>query len=481
MTDPDVNSVAASTRAALETQRRSRRLFGLGVCGLLGLVAYYAFTSQIDDPIHLYLGLLMIVFAVLPSLLWARRGTMQLPVFEIFLLTTVNTYALPLLNDRADLRAYPSEVITSCALMVLLFQVTIICTYSGVRGRVGRTSFFTAEILTESMQRYIGYGLVLSTIYTYVNVFHEGTIPSDINGLFRAVFSGIGLVVTFIQARRWGMGLLNTNERAVFSILLGAQIVINFSTLFLVDGISAILLCLVGYVAGSRRLPLVLTSGVLVLIAVLHNGKGVMRTQYWNEVGDHRQVAASDLVPFFTQWISEGLTVHHDGEQQMTKNLIDRSSLFQILCLVAYYTPDRQPYLDGDTYWDIPGQFVPRFFWPEKPLGHISTYKLSIYYGLQSAEATSSTTIGFGMIAEAYANFGFLGVGLLAFVLGAFYKTIQVRTADSPLLSSAGLFLIVLMAWSFQTEWPMSLWLSSMFQACVTILGIPMILRQVLN
>jgi hypothetical protein len=480
VTEPDATS-AASARASLKAQRRSRRLFGLGVCVLLGLIAYYAITTQIDDPIHLYLGLLMIVFAVLPSLLWARRGTMQLPVFEIFLLTTANTYALPLLNDRADLRAYPPELLTSCALMVLLFQATIVCTYGAIRGRAGRSPFFTAEILTESMQKYLGAGLVLSTLYTYVNVFHEGLIPGDINSVCRAVFAGIGLVVTFIQARRWGMGLLSTNEQVTFAVLLGTQIVISFSTLFLVDGISSILLCLVGYVAGSRRIPLVLTGLLLVTIAILHNGKSVMRAQYWSESGNHRQVAPSELVPFFTQWVHEGLSVHHEGEQQMTKNLIDRSSLFQILCLVAYYTPDRQPYLDGDTYWDIPGQFVPRFFWPGKPVGHISTYKLAIYYGLQREEDTINTTIGFGMIAEAYANFGFFGVGLLAFALGVFYKTVQVRTADSPLLSSAGLFLIVLMAWSFQTEWPMSLWLSSMFQACVTILGIPVILRQLFS
>jgi hypothetical protein len=82
------------------------------------------------------------------------------------------------------------------------------------------------------------------------------------------------------------------------------------------------------------------------------------------------------------------------------------------------------------------------------------------------------------MIAEAYANFGFPGVALLAFVMGAFYKTVQARTAQSSLLSFAGLFLVVLMAWSFQTEWPMSLWLSSMFQASLAILGLPLIARQ---
>lgn len=474
---PEPGAAAAAQAGQTNTQR-SRRLFGLGVLGVGLLLSYYAITAQVEDPIHLYQGLLMIVFAALPSLQWARRGTMQLPVFEIFLLTTANTYALPLLNDRADLRAYPSDVITSCGFMVLLFQSVIICTHGLIRGQAGRTPFFTEEILTDKMQTYIGYGLVLSTVYAYLNIFYEGLIPYDINSVLRAIFSGIGLVVTFIQARRWGQGLLRRNERTLFVCLFAAQVVMNFSTLFLVVGISSILLCLVGYVAGSRRLPIVLTTVFLVVIALLHNGKSAMRARYWDDNGDHRQVSPGELVPFFTQWIAEGLAAHEsDGDQQMTKNLIDRSSLFQILCLVAYYTPDHQPFLDGDTYWDIPGQFIPRFFWPEKPVGHISTYKLAIYYGLQTEEDTAKTTIGFGLIAEAYANFGFFGIGALAFALGVFYKLVEARTVRSPLLSYAGLFLIVLMAWSFQTEWPLSLWLSSMFQTSVAILGLPFIIR----
>ncbi|HWA07875.1 MAG TPA: O-antigen polymerase [Opitutaceae bacterium] len=481
MTEPVARENSSATAAQ---QRRSRRLFGFGVVMLIALVSYYALTSQVEDPLHLYEGLGMVVLAVLPCLQWARRSGrhLQLPVFEIFVLTTINTYALPLLNDRADLRAYSPELVTQCGLVVLLFQVMIIATHSFIRGRVGRSPFFTQEVLTNQMQKYISYGLVLSTVYTYINTFYEGLIPFEINGVMRAVFSGIGLVVTFIQARRWGQGQLNSNERAFFATLFIAQVIINFSTLFLVGGISAILIGLIGYIAGSQRLPLVTTGVLLVIIALLHNGKNAMRAQYWDENGDHQQVPPTELVPFFTQWISEGLAFHEKaGEQQMTKNLIDRSSLFQILCLVAYYTPDRQPYLDGDTYWDIPGQFVPRPFWPEKPVGHISTYKLAMYYGLQSQEDTYKTTIGFGMIAEAYANFGFFGVGLLAFVLGAFYKLIEVRTSNSPLLSYAGLFLIILMAWSFQTEWPMSLWLSSMAQSAAAILGLPFLIRHFLS
>ena len=483
MTEPIPDAAAtALAKTAAEHARRSRQLFNLGTLGMLALLVYYGLTSNAEDPIHLYQGLLMVLLSALPSLLWARRGRAQLPVFEVFLLTTANTYALPLLNDRTDLRAYAPEIVTLCGFMVLLYQVIAIFTYGLIRGRPGRSRFFTEEILTDNLQKYIGYGLILSTIYTYFNVFQEDLIPPDINSILRAVFSGMALVITFIQSRRWGQGLLTPGERGTLVVMLALQIVMQFSTLFLVGGISAILLALVGYVAGSRRVPVLATALLLGMVALLHNGKGAMRNKYWDNTGVHRQVELVNIVPFFAEWVMDGLTVNpSEGDAQITKNLIDRSSLFQMLCLIATYTPERQPFLDGDTYMDIPGQFVPRFFWPEKPVGHISTYKLAIYYGLQTEQETAKTTIGFGLIAEAYANFGFFGVGLLAFAMAAAYKLVTLRTANSPVLSYPGLFLVILMAWSFQTEWPLSLWLSSMFQATVTVLGVPFTLRNFLG
>jgi hypothetical protein len=110
-------------------------------------------------------------------------------------------------------------------------------------------------------------------------------------------------------------------------------------------------------------------------------------------------------------------------------------------------------------------------------VGHISTYTLSVYYGLQRMEETEKTTIGFGLLTEAYANFGFFGLGFVGAFFGILFKTISTRAAESPILSYGGMFMVVLMAWSFQTELTMSIWLSSLFQACVAILGIPYVLR----
>lgn len=260
-------------------------------------------------------------------------------------------------------------------------------------------------------------------------------------------------------------------------VLVSAQALMQFSTLFLVSGVSLVLVALVGYVSGSKKIPLVAALTLFAIAAVLHNGKSAMRGRYWGEFGERRNIEVSQLPTFFGEWVEAGLTGGGQEADEMTKKLLDRTSLFHILCLVTSLTPEQLPFLNGETYAKVPGQFIPRFFWPQKPHAHVSTDILCIYYGLQDEVTVRNATIGFGPIAEAYANFGFVGVGLLAFVLGAFYKRVHTATAQSPLLSYPGLFVIILMAWSFQTEATMAVWLGSMFQACVGVLGVPFLIR----
>jgi hypothetical protein len=468
-------------RAELEIRKRSHRLFSFGLGAVGAAMCYYGFTAKVSDPLHVYAGLTMFALAALPALLWAKRGGTQLPVFEVQMLTGISTFALPLLDSHEKMQEYSNDVISSAAQLVLLYQIAAIVTHTMVGGRPGKTAFYTKEVLSHGFQKFISVGLVISTIYTFINVFYEGLIPYEVNSICRAGFSGIGLISTFVEMRRWGLGQLKPGESGMISFLLLTQVIIQVSTLFLTAGMAIMILAALGYISGSRKIPLIPILVILPVLGVLHNGKSVMRERYWDENG-HRQVQLADLISFYSDWFDAGLSFHSETEQKKgTAKLLDRSSLIQMLCLVIAETPDRRPYMDGKTYALIPEQFVPRFFWPSKPPAHVATNMLAIYYGLQDEDATKSTTIGFGFVAEAYANYGLFGVGIIGFIVGALYKKIQIATAQCEMLSYAGLFLVVLMAWSFQTEFTMAIWLSSFYQACVAVMGIPFLLRNLMG
>lgn len=457
---------------------RGRRLFLIGVAGAAVVLTYYSVAADVSDPFHLVQGMTILALAVLPSLLWARRGGLQLPAFEVLLLTTANAYALPLLNGHTQLQHYDNEHITETANVVIIYQVAAIAAYALMRGRPGKTAFFRNEVLTRDLHRFVAYGLLISTGYVLVSSFFADYIPRELGSPLRAICYGIGMVATFSMARRWGLRELGAGERAFLVVMITLQATIQFSTLYLVSGMSIVLLGLVGYVSGARRLPIIATLALFTTAAVLHNGKSAMRTKYWNEE-DRPEVHLHHLPAFFSEWVQLGLTTADEsGDEQMAKKLLDRASLFHILCLVTSTSPAQQPFLEGATYLHIPGQFIPRLFWPDKPQAHISTSTLAIYYGLQTDETVRNATIGFGMVAEAYANFGAIGVFLFGALLGALYKRVQTATAHSPMLSYPGLFLIILTAWSLQGESTLAIWLSSMSQACIGVLGVPFVIRR---
>ncbi len=463
----------------MEARRRSRQLFSTGVAVVIAAVGYYSYSAKVTDPLHLYLGLIILILATVPALMWAKRSQFGLPIFEVYMLTGINTYAIPILSGHQQVERYDDGIVTAAAITIVLFQLTAIAVFFSLRVRPRRTRLWKREIISRDVSRVLGYGMVVTTAYTAIIQFTDW-IPHDLEGVIRAVCFGVGIIATFVQSRRWGMGELVHHEKITLVVQLIIQILLSWAALFLVQGISILLLTVLGYVSGSKKLPILPLAIAMPIIAILHIGKAPMRQKYW-EQGAPMPSSITELPAFFSEWVGYGIDPELEKKQERESNkLLERSSLIHLLCLIISKTPEQVPYLMGETYQQIPGQFVPRFFNPNKDPGHISTYTLSIHYGLQTAEDTR-TTIGFGMVNESYANFGVFGIIGLAIFLAGFFRYISGWAAESPIMSYPGMFMVVLMAWSFQTEAPMSMWLSSLFQATVVVIGVPLAFRSFLD
>jgi len=458
----------------------NRRAFALSATALAALLVFFSFNAQVRSDVHLLLGLTIALLATGPALIWIKRAKSSLPVFEVFMVTGLNAYALPLLSGHEGLIAYSDGDITTAALAVISFQIAAIATYEATTGSSVAGSFWRTELISKNTGRWLLHGMALNCVYTCISTFTT-LVPSSLEGILRAIFFGVGIISTFVTARRLGAGELNSAERGLFLFMLLVQCLASVATLFLVGAVSTLVLTVIGFVSSSRRVPFLVSIAILLLLAVLHNGKSAMRDVYWE--GDNRIVPTPLQLPgFFAEWIRQGLKPSADStESKIAAKLVDRTSLLQMMCLVASVSPNQQAFLNGETYKDIPAQFIPRFLWVDKPLGHVSTSKLSVYYGLQSEEDTERTTIGFGLLAEAYANFGFFGVVGIGAFFGFLIKKAQCWAADSPILSGGGLLTIILLAWSFQTEFTLSMWLASFYQAAMALLILPYALRTLIQ
>jgi len=456
---------------------RGRRLFLTGAAILCGYLCYLAYKSNVDDVFHLALGLLIFALSAVPSLLWARGGGSRFPVFETILILCANAYALPVLNAREQLAGYAPEVITRAGLAVVLYQLSAIFTYVTVGGLPGRSRFWRESLISDQVEKMIVYGLILSTVYIWTSIFTDW-IPRDLESILRAVFYGVGILCTFISSQRWGRGQLTQGEKTVLICTLVPQLIMMSVSLVLIGAISLIGIGLLGYVSGGKRIPWLVLVLLFTVLAILHTGKTRMREKYWDE--GHPQPTITQLPAYFSEWVDYGLQPT-SGDKTVSQKMLERTSLMHILCLIVDCSPSRQDYLYGQSYTHVLPQLIPRLFWPEKPRSHVSTYELGIYYGLQDESATVTTTIAFGLLAEAYANFGYFGGILLGVFWGFWLKKLQIWSTFSPMFSFAGLLMVLLTAWAFNAELTMAAWVSSLQQAVVVVLGLPLIARSLIG
>lgn len=458
--------------------QRGRKLFLTGLGLLAAALAYLAYQANVSDILHLYLGLVMFTLAAVPALLWAREGGSRFPVFETILILTANAYAMPVLSGHEQLAGYSPDVITRASLTVIIYQLTAIITYLSVKGLPGRSRFWRESLISTRQEKFIVYGLIVSSAYVWINTFTTW-VPDELESILRAIFYGVGILCTFVSTQRWGRGELTQAEKTVLVVTLVPQLVIMCTSLILISSISLLGIALLGYLSGGKRIPWAVLAVTFAIFAVLHAGKTQMREKYWEQ--QLPPPAITELPAYFTEWFEYGLQPADGGGKSVSRKMLERTSLMHILCLIIDYTPARQDYLYGKTYAYVLPQLIPRFFWPDKPRSHVATYELAIYYGLQTEEATTTTTIAFGLLTEAYANFGLYGAFLLGLFWGFWLKKLQIWSTFSPMFSFAGLLMVLLTAWAFSAELTMAAWVSSLEQAVIVVLGVPLAIRILLG
>jgi hypothetical protein len=271
-------------------------------------------------------------------------------------------------------------------------------------------------------------------------------------------------------------------HRPIFVSLLVVYIILQISSLMLVMGLGIGFFAIVMYTMAKRRPPVLVIAVALVIFSVLHLGKAEMRGKYW---GAGAGLQPWDYPAYFGEWFEYGLesATHplraiEDRPTTEKASLIERGGVIHLTMLIQTNSPERLPFLYGETYAIIPPLLVPRFLSPNKGWTHEGTYILTTYYGLQTREATLTTTIGFGILNEAYANFGYVGVAVLGILIGYCLAWVTRAALHVPLLSLRGMFAIVVLANVISLESPASVVATSIFQSTIVLLGMAMVLMR---
>ncbi|MFI5335194.1 MAG: hypothetical protein ACHQ5A_00280 [Opitutales bacterium] len=474
-----MSDFGANPTPPAEIQASARRLSSMGLVVLFVGALLFWISSPWQSVTVNFLTIGICTAGLLPVLLWLRRQDPSYPLPEVLQLTLIPFYAVPLLSEHEAVARYPEDVIGTAAFLVLVFQISchlgsLLANRTFHQPRL--TPLWSDELVSDDNLRFSIYTLMAATGWLFFISFTD-IVPRELMGTLRAVFFGIGTLSTFVLARLWGSGHLTRSQKAIFVVNVVLQILLASLGLLLVTGIIIFLLTLVGYFSSARRIPWVVCALALPIFAILHNGKYQMREIHWGEYS--QRVGILEVPRYYAEWVGYGLQGSGDREKQgrtgTNSNLFQRASLTQIVCYAVETVPDRTPYFDGATYSYVLPQILPRFLWPDKPSPNDSVKMLSIRLGLLTADEADNTSIGFGLITESYVNFGIYGTAALGLVFGWALRRIALGTAACNTLSVGGIFRILCLAWCLNTETTLAVWLSSLYQACISIF-VPLLL-----
>lgn len=452
----------------------------------LSLFLFELFWANTDSLLSKFGAILITIPALLPSYLWCSGKAMGMPIFPLFALTFTWTSALPLVTKNPQILIYSpkAQFFASLTVASFLFLGTLVW-YIFVRSIPPLPNSYrtlnhqTGDVLFLSI-------LGLGNLFIIANnggwVFQEGGIYTAV----RATVLGLVAIASFTLAYRLGNKDLLNQRSWVFIFLLFSYLLNNTVSLLLVGSSAVFLIAIVGFIFGSKKVPILLLVAFLITMSFLHYGKGEMRAKYWfKDNNSHTYVQPWEYPQWYTEWMGyswdylnkkDSLSISESEEKE---SLIKRSSLIQMLLLAQDKSPKSIPYLYGKTYAILPELLIPRVFNPNKITSHEGTITLNLHYKRQkNRKAAFQTTIAWGLLAESYGNFGFLGCAGLGIILGSVYGKVTRWSINAPILSTQSLVAVIFMTFALQSEWTAGVYVTALFQSLFLVSGITIFLMK---
>ncbi|MBE9031025.1 hypothetical protein IQ266_14925 [filamentous cyanobacterium LEGE 11480] len=416
------------------------------------------------------------IACMFPMYLWCANKVKGMPIFPFFTLTYLWTFCLPLLSENPNVLQYSpaAHLYASFTVVAFLGSATLVW-WEFVKGARDIQNEFLA-LKSRPAETFFFWMLGAALLFNMYFLGGWFTVPDSIFSLVRGIIIGLSTLGIFVLSYRCGGGYLSRFRSSLLLFFLAGIILTSAATLILKTALTLFLMSTIAYVIGGRKLPTIPLIVGLVCLLPLHYGKHPMRHIYWN--GPTKRVQPWEYPAWFQEWAghSGGALFHKpnrwDAPEEEKESFVERSSVIHMLMMAQDKIPRLYPYMNGETYVLIPGLMIPRFLNPNKLRSHEGTHLLNVHVKRQTYEQTFKTVIAWGLLPEAYANFGFMGALMLGGVLGSFYGFVTVQGVGAPTFSFRTLFGILVISFALaSTEWTAGVYAATLQQSSMPLLG----------
>lgn len=427
--------------ASIETAT-AKKLFWSAAAGLSILMAL---TFKQDNVLLLAAGVGVGVIGLWPLYVWLLGSSHGLPIWPAFSAYSSAIAVMPVVQGAKSLVVYSDGAVLQGLAVTAAFLVVGSVVWLAMTVKVPEPPKTVLMLEPGTAVRSLFWCVALGILFQANSTGGWIQFPGNTMQIVRGIAGGLSYLGVFSLAYFNGAGLLHKTQSILFAIMMLALVFLSLTSLMLASIIPFIALALIGYTLGAGRVPWALLAGLFVAVALLHAGKYRMRDIYDGPEGE-RKISSGGLYALpslYAEWFGYGMeslgnlgnVLGTAQNENSPSSVFERAGNLHMLLLVLEKTPDEVPYLNGMTYAPIPKMLVPRFLAPEKSVSHVGNIMLSISYGLQDEDGARRTSIGWSLVAEAYANFGFVGVFTLAVALAALYSEVTRLSSGVPITS----------------------------------------------
>ena len=462
---------------------------------LFALVSGYLFFNNKPGAI----AFVMIAGSCFVALqVWSQSG-IGLPMFPLLALQTLAIYASPIAFGHPSVIAANPEFVYQAGVEVLVFTGTLAATWKAGMLLFSPTrafSYVLVDVDREGLKGLSRFGFVLSgTATAFVILQSAGLagllidhLPVGANSIVVALTAGASTCGFFMVALSIGSGSVSASMLLAFWALLAFNSLVTASDFLLSSVGGNVAATAIGLFWGSGRTPWRFAVMVALLLSFLNMGKVTMRDRYWPKSADEPgiEMTLAGAPSRYSEWVQASYDAMSEPNSAPTaqfedtkqdsvsrQSLTDRVDNLQNLIFVidAENAGHMEP-IHGDSYTLIPALLIPRIIYgPDKPRSQQGQVLLNIHFGRQDLNSTLSTYIAWGLLPEAYGNFGpiwgSLGLGAILGFVFAWVENLTTRKLAISLEGIVGFGLVLNLLNSF--EMVASTLVTSTFQNMVPI------------
>ncbi len=467
-----LTGLAVAERSPYYLRPESRRRLGGAFMFLALILLIVAYTQSVDWRSKLAF-LIIASSAMLPLWLWIRGVLYGMPIFPAFAFGFVFTYATPLLSDFDKVRRFGPEEHLHASFLVAGFLLIGLATYYGILKRrvlpPASLRVFDDGVAQAFCFIVLGLGIFFRLAVTGqwigVSLAFLGAIDQSISGLI--------VISVFAYAYRLGAREIGRSAALVFYLSLTVYVFCTSTGLYLIKGLMPVIALLLGLSLGRKKFPVLIFLVVLAIAAVLHHGKGEMRAKYWGEIAGGQQIVhlqPAHIIPFYIEWARQGIADLQYGDSWERESLFSQWKLLHRLTLIDNFLlvekkKDELAPLSGATYSKIFYSLIPRIVYAQKSSPHHGKELMTKYYGLGD-----NVSIAWGILPEANANFGIVGMITLALFLGVVQGTVVRWCAYAPILSFRALIGVLFLISALEPNWTLEIHVNVIIKTFLVLL-----------